>query len=201
VIVLLGIFGGFATMVEAASITVLYAFCVEVFVHRDIDLRRQFPEAGAESARLVGGFLILLAAATGLTGYLVDAGVPQAIFEWVRATIHSKYAFLLILNGFLLVVGCLMHIFSAIVVVVPIIAPLAAAFDIHPVHLGIIFLANLELGFLMPPVGMNLFLSAYRFDRSLGEVTRSVIPFLLILLLGVLAITYVPALSTILLPG
>ncbi|KRT74877.1 MAG: TRAP dicarboxylate transporter subunit DctM [Deltaproteobacteria bacterium CSP1-8] len=201
VIVLLGIFGGFATMVEAASITVLYAFCVEVFVQRDIDLRRQFPEAGAESARLVGGFLILLAAATGLTGYLVDAGVPQAIFEWVRATIHSKYAFLLILNGFLLVVGCLMHIFSAIVVVVPIIAPLAAAFDIHPVHLGIIFLANLELGFLMPPVGMNLFLSAYRFDRSLGEVTRSVIPFLLILLLGVLAITYVPALSTILLPG
>ncbi len=199
VVVLLGIFGGFATTVEAAAMTVLYAFCMEVFLHRDIDLRRQFPEAGAESAQLVGGFLILLAAATGLTGYMVDAGVPQTIFEWVRSSIHSRFAFLLILNGFLLVVGGFMHIFSAIVVVVPIIAPLAAAFDIHPVHLGIIFLANLELGFLMPPVGMNLFLSAYRFDRSLMEVVRATLPFLLILLGGVLAITYIPWLTTALL--
>jgi tripartite ATP-independent transporter DctM subunit len=172
---------------------------MEVFVHRDIDLRRQFPEAGAESARLVGGFLILLAAATGLTGYMVDAGVPQTIFEWVRSTIHSRFVFLLILNGVLLVVGAFMHIFSAIVVVVPILAPLAAAFDIHPVHLGIIFLANLELGFLMPPVGMNLFLSAYRFDRPLMEVVRATLPFLLILLCGVLAITYIPWFTTALL--
>ncbi|MBI5342054.1 MAG: TRAP transporter large permease subunit [Deltaproteobacteria bacterium] len=199
VIVLLGIFGGFATIVETAALTVLYAFCVEVFVHRGVDLRRQFPEAGVESARLVGGFLLLLAAATGLTGYMVDAGVPQTIFEWVRATIHSKVAFLLVLNGFLLVVGCFMHIFSAIVVVVPIIAPLAAAYDIHPVHLGIIFLANLELGFLMPPVGMNLFLSAYRFDKPFMEVARATLPFLLILLCGVLAITYIPWLTTALL--
>ncbi len=201
VIVLFGIFGGFATTVETAAMAVLYAFCIEVFVHRDVSLRRTFPEAGTESARLVGGFLLLLAAATGLTGYLIDAGVPQTVFQWVRQTIHSRYVFLLILNVFLLVVGSFMHIFSAIVVVVPIIAPLAAAFDVHPVHLGIIFLANLELGFLMPPAGMNLFLSAYRFDRSLGEVYRSVVPFLLILLLGVLVITYVPFLSTILLPG
>jgi tripartite ATP-independent transporter DctM subunit len=199
VVVLLGIFGGFATTVEAAAMTVLYAFCMEVFVHRDIDLRRQFPEAGAESARLVGGFLILLAAATGLTGYMVDAGVPQTIFEWVRGTIHSRFVFLLVLNGVLLVVGGFMHIFSAIVVVVPILAPLAEAFDIHPVHLGIIFLANLELGFLMPPVGMNLFLSAYRFDRPLMDVVRATFPFLLILLCGVLAITYIPWLTTALL--
>ncbi len=197
VVVLLGIFGGFATTVEAAAMAVLYAFCVEVFVHRDVGLRRQFPEAGTESARLVGGFLILFAVATGLTGYLIDAGVPQKIFQWVRQTIHSRIVFLLILNMFLLVVGCFMHIFSAIVVVVPIIAPLAAAFDVHPVHLGIIFLANLELGFLMPPAGMNLFLSAYRFDRSLGDVYRAVIPFLLILLLGVLTITYIPSLTTV----
>ena len=149
----------------------------------------------------MGGFLLLLAAATGLTGYLIDAGVPQTVFQWVRQTIHSRYVFLLILNVFLLVVGSFMHIFSAIVVVVPIIAPLALAFDVHPVHLGVIFLANLELGFLMPPAGMNLFLSAYRFDRPLGEVYRSVLPFILILLLGVLVITYVPLLSTILLPG
>jgi tripartite ATP-independent transporter DctM subunit len=199
VVVLVGIFGGFATTVEAAALTVLYAFCMEVFIHREIDLRRQFPEAGVESARLVGGFLILLAAATGLTGYMVDAGVPQTVFEWVRETIHSRFVFLLVLNGFLLIVGGFMHIFSAIVVVVPIIAPLAAAFDIHPVHLGIIFLANLELGFLMPPVGMNLFLSAYRFDRPFMEVVRATLPFLLILLCGVLAITYIPALTTALL--
>jgi len=196
VIVLLGIFGGFATTVEAAAMTVLYAFCMEVFLHRDIDLRKQFPEAGTECVRLVGGFLILLAAATGLTGYLVDAGVPQTVFEWVRSTIDSRVAFLLVLNGFLLVVGAFMHIFSAIVVVVPIIAPLAAAYGIDPVHLGIIFLANLELGFLMPPVGMNLFLSAYRFDRPFIEVIRSTVPFLLILLCGVLAITYIPWLTT-----
>ncbi len=199
VIVLLGIFGGFATTVEAAAMTVLYAFCMGVFLHRDIDLRRQFPEAGTECVRLVGGFLILLAAATGLTGYMVDAGVPQAVFEWVRATIHSRFFFLLVLNGFLLVVGAFMHIFSAIVVVVPIIAPLAAAYGIHPVHLGIIFLANLELGFLMPPVGMNLFLSAYRFDRPFMDVIRATFPFLLILLGGVLAITYIPWLTTALL--
>jgi tripartite ATP-independent transporter DctM subunit len=197
--VLVGIFGGFATTVEAAAMTVLYAFCMEVFLHRDIDLRRQFPEAGVESSTLVGGFLILLAAATGLTGYMVDAGVPQAIFEWVRSTIHSRFVFLLVLNGFLLVVGAFMHIFSAIVVIVPIIAPLAASFNIHPVHLGIIFLANLELGFLMPPVGMNLFLSAYRFDRPFMEVVRATLPFLLILLGGVLAITYIPWLTTALL--
>ncbi|MBI5576848.1 MAG: TRAP transporter large permease subunit [Deltaproteobacteria bacterium] len=199
VIVLVGIFGGFATIVETAALTVLYAFCVEVFVHRDIDLRNQFPTAGVESARLVGGFLLLLAAATGLTGYMVDAGVPDAIFDWVRETIHSRVAFLLVLNFFLLLVGATMHIFSAIVVVVPIIAPLAASYDIHPVHLGIIFLANLELGFLMPPVGMNLFLSAYRFDRPFMEVARATLPFLLILLCGVLAITYIPWLTTALL--
>jgi tripartite ATP-independent transporter DctM subunit len=200
VIVLAGIFGGFATAVEAAAMTVLYAIGIEVFVHRDIGLRRLLPEAGTESSRLVGGFLLLLAAATGLTGYMIDAGVPQILFEWVRSTIHSRFTFLLILNGFLLAVGAFMHIFSAIVIVVPIIAPLAAAFDVHPVHLGVIFLANLELGFLMPPVGMNLFMSAYRFEKPFGEVCRAVLPFLLLLLAGVLAITYIPWLTTALLP-
>jgi tripartite ATP-independent transporter DctM subunit len=200
VIVLVGIFGGIATTVEAAAMTVLYAACVEAFVHRDTGLRKMLQEAGTETSRLVGGFLLLLAAATGLTGYMVDAGVPQAIFEWVRQTIDSRFTFLLVLNVFLLAVGAFMHIFSAIVIVVPIIVPLAAAFDVHPVHLGIIFLANLELGFLMPPVGMNLFMSAYRFGKPFGEVCRSIVPFLLILLAGVLVITYVPALTTALLP-
>jgi C4-dicarboxylate transporter, DctM subunit len=200
VIVLLGIFGGFATIVEAAALTVLYAVLVELLVHREVGPRKLLGEAGTESTRLIGGFLLLLAAATGLTGYMVDAGVPQTILAWVRSAIHSRVAFLLILNGFLLVIGGFMHVFSAIVIVVPIIAPLAASFDIHPVHLGIIFLANLELGFLMPPVGMNLFMSAYRFRKPFGEVCRSIVPFLLLLLAGVLVITYVPALTTALLP-
>jgi C4-dicarboxylate transporter DctM subunit len=200
VIVLAGIFGGFATIVEAASITVLYAACIELFVQRDVSPRKLLSVAGTESTRLVGGFLLLLAAATGLTGYMVDAGAPQAILEWVRATIGSRLVFLLVLNGFLLVIGGFMHIFSAIVIIVPIIAPLASAYGIHPVHLGIIFLANLEIGFLMPPVGMNLFMSAYRFDKPFGQVCLSVLPFLLLLLAGVLVITYVPELTTALLP-
>ena len=201
VIVLLGIFGGFATVVEAAAMTVLYAFLVEAFVHRDMSVRKDLPRVGTESATLIGGVLIVLAAAMGLTSYLVDAGVPGTILAWVKSTIHSRILFLAVLNLFLLVVGSLMDIFSAIVVVVPIITPLAPVFDVDPVHLGVIFLANLQLGYLTPPVGMNLFLAAYRFDRPLGEVYRSVLPFLLILLLGVIAITYVPLLSTILLPG
>lgn len=201
VVVLLGIFGGFATTVEAAAITVLYAVCVELFVQRDVGPRKLLGTAGTESTRLVGGFLLLLAAATGLTGYMVDAGVPQTILEWVRSTIHSRVAFLLVLNVFLLAIGGFMHIFSAIVIIVPIIAPLAEAFGVHPVHMGIIFLANLEIGFLMPPVGMNLFMSAYRFDKPFPQVCRSVLPFLLLLLAGVLVITYVPEITTALLPG
>ena len=196
VLVVFGIFGGFATMVETAALAVLYVLFVEVFVHRDITLRDDFPRVGAEAATLIGGVLIVMAAAMGLTSYLVDAGVPGDILSWTRATIHSRVVFLMILNVLLLLVGALMNIFSAIVVVVPIIAPLAAAFDISPVHLGIIFLANLELGYLTPPVGMNLFLSAYRFKRPLGEIFASIIPFYLILLAGVLAITYIPALTS-----
>lgn len=200
VIVLAGIFGGFATTVETAALAVLYVLFVESFVHRDVSLRGNFSRVGAEAATLIGGVLIVLAAAMGLTSYMVDAGVPGAILDRVRSTIHSPAVFLIALNAFLLVVGGLMNIFSAIVVVVPIIAPMAAAYGVDPVHLGIIFLANLELGYLTPPVGMNLFLSAYRFDRPLGAVFRSIVPFYLILLGGVLAVTYIPALTTALLP-
>jgi tripartite ATP-independent transporter DctM subunit len=198
-IVLLGIFGGFATTVEAAAMTVLYVFLSGVFLYRDISARGDVARVGTESATLVGGVLVILAAATGLASYMVDAGVAEAIGTWVRTNVHSKVLFLLALNGFLLVVGCLMDIFSAIVVVVPIIAPIGAAFGIHPVHLGVIFLANLQLGYLTPPVGMNLFLSAYRFERPLAEVCRAILPFLLILLGGVLAVTYLPVLTTVLL--
>ena len=195
-LVVLGIFGGFATMVETAALVVLYVLIVEVFVHRDISLRGDFPRVGAEAAMLIGGVLVVMAAAMGLTSYLVDAGIPEATLTWARTNIHSTVVFLIIINVFLLLVGALMNIFSAIIVVVPIIAPMAAVFGVDPVHLGIIFLANLELGYLTPPVGMNLFLSAYRFKRPLGEVFASIVPFYLILLVGVLAITYIPALTT-----
>lgn len=195
VVVIGGIFGGIVTLVEAAAVTVLYAFVVECLVYRDLSIRKQLLGVGADCATLVGGVLLILAVALGFTNYLIDAQVPDLALEWVQEHIESKYVFLLVLNLLLLVVGCMMDIFSAILVVVPLIAPMGEAFGVDPVHLGIIFLANLELGYLTPPVGMNLFLASYRFDEPLTRIYQSVLPFLLILLIGVLLITYVPALS------
>jgi C4-dicarboxylate transporter, DctM subunit len=196
VIVLAAIFGGFATLTEASALTVLYSFVVQCFVMRDLSVRRDLPKVLAETVVLVGGVLVILAAAMGFSSYMVDAEVPARLVEWTQAHIHSPWAFLLALNVFLLIVGCLMDIFSATVVVVPLIIPIAATFGIHPVHLGIIFVANLELGYLTPPVGLNLFLSSYRFGRPVIEVTRASLPMLLILGFGVLVITYVPWLTT-----
>lgn len=194
-VVIGGIFGGVVTLVEAAALTVLYAFVVECLVHRDLSVRRGLPCAAVECATLVGGVLLILGVALGFTNYLIDAQVPDRALEWVQTHIESKYVFLLVLNALLLLVGCMMDIFSAILVVVPLIAPMGEAYGIDPVHLGIIFLANLELGYLTPPVGLNLFLSSYRFGQPLTRVYGSILPFLLILLGGVLLITYVPALS------
>jgi len=198
VIVLAGLFGGVATLVEAAALTALYAFVVETFVYRDLGVRRDAARVMSECGILVGGVLLILGVALGFTNYLIDAQVPARGVLWVKTTISSPLVFLLLLNLFLLVVGCLMDIFSAIVVVAPLIAPMGEAFHIDPVHLGIIFLANMELGYLTPPVGMNLFLSSYRFQKPLMEVYRAVVPMLLVLLFGVLIITYVPALTTLL---
>ncbi len=145
---------------------------------------------------LVGGILLILGFAMGLTDYLFTANVPERLVVWAKEFVHTPWMFLLMLNLVLLVVGCLMDIFSAIVVVAPLIVPMGREFGIDPVHLGIIFLANLELGFLTPPVGMNLFLSSYRFDKPMGEVIRSVLPLLALLLAGVFIITYVPGLTT-----
>ena len=195
VVVIGGIFGGIVTLVEAAAVTVLYAFVVECLVYRDLSIRKRLLGVGTDCATLVGGVLLILAVALGFTNYLIDAQVPDLALEWVQEHIESKYVFLLVLNILLLLVGCMMDIFSAILVVVPLIAPMGAAFGVDPVHLGIIFLANLELGYLTPPVGMNLFLASYRFEEPLTRIYRSVWPFLLILLIGVLLITYVPALS------
>jgi C4-dicarboxylate transporter, DctM subunit len=195
-VVLVAVFGGFATLIEASALTVLYSFVIQCFVLRDLSVRRDLPKVLAETVVLVGGVLVILGAAMGFSSYMVDAEVPARLVEWTKVHIHSPWAFLLALNVFLLIVGCLMDIFSATVVVVPLIIPIAATFGIHPVHLGIIFVANLELGYLTPPVGLNLFLSSYRFKRPLLEVTRASLPMLLILAFGVLVITYVPWLTT-----
>ncbi|MDP7565828.1 MAG: TRAP transporter large permease subunit [Candidatus Marinimicrobia bacterium] len=194
-LILFGIFGGFTTLVETAAMTVVYVFIIEVFVFKDLkskDLRRII----LDCATLIGGVLIILGVAMGLTSYLVDAQIPFKLLAWVQTFISSKFVFLLMLNIFLLVVGCMMDIFSAIIIVVPLITPLGAYFGIDPVHLAIIFIANLELGFLTPPVGINLFLSAYRFDENMPTIYKSTLPFFMVMLLSVLAITYIPILST-----
>jgi tripartite ATP-independent transporter DctM subunit len=176
ILVLAGLFGGFMTPVESAAMTALYAALVECFVHRDIDPIRRLPAVAADCASLVGGFLIILSMALGLTNFLIDAEIPARILETMQGTITSPLAFLLILNVFLLVVGALMDIYSALFVVVPLILPLGAAYGIDPAHLGMIFLANMELGYLTPPMGENLFLSSYRFDRPVLKVFRDTGP-------------------------
>ena len=194
-LILYGVFGGYTTLVETSSIAVIYIFIVEVFVYKDLSIR-DMPRIIIDCATLIGGVLIILGVAMGLTSYIVDAQIPMLLMEWVKETITSKYVFLLLLNILLLVVGCLMDIFSAIIIVVPLITPLLELFpDIHPVHLAVIFIANLELGYLTPPVGMNLFLSAYRFDKDMPVVYKATLPFFLLSLIVVLAITYIPILS------
>lgn len=193
--ILFGIFGGFTTLVETAAMTAVYVYIIEVVIHKDLD----WPNLKTiilDCATLIGGVLIILGVAMGLTSYLVDAQIPLQLLEWVKSTIESKFVFLIILNIFLLAVGCMMDIFSAIIIVVPLITPLGAYFGIDPVHLAIIFIANLELGFLTPPVGMNLFLSAYRFEEDMPTIYKSTLPFFMVMLLSVLAITYIPILST-----
>ena len=190
------IFSGMATAVEASAVTALYALASQTLVHRDISTGGSLLRVFTECVSVVGGVLVILGVAVGLTSYLVSAQVPAHLLQWTESHIDSRFTFLLGLNLFLLIVGCLMDIFSAIVVVVPLIVPLGLAFGIHPVHLGIIFIANLELGYLTPPVGLNLFLSSYRFNKPVLEVARASMPMLLILGIGVLVITYVPWLTT-----
>ncbi len=192
----IALFGGFATPVEAAALTALYAAIIETLVHRDLHWLRDVPRVMAEAGLLVGGVLLILGVALGFTNYLVDAQIPDRAIEWATSTLHSRWAFLAGLNVFLLAVGCVMDIFSAIVVVVPIMVPVALAFGLDPVHLGIVFLANMELGYLTPLVGMNIFFASYRFNKPVLEVCRAVLPFLAVLLVGVLLITYIPWLTS-----
>ena len=194
VVLLAGIFGGITTLTEAAALSVVYALVVEILIHRDLDAARDLPAILVKCATLIGGVMVILGVAMGLTNYFVDAEVPTHAAAWVSAHVESRIVFLLALNVFLLLVGCLMDIFSAIVVVVPLILPASQAFGIDPLHLALIFLVNLELGYLTPPVGMNLFLASYRFDVGLVEVYRSAVPFLVVLGLVVLLVTFAPGL-------
>ncbi len=194
-VILVGIFGGFATLVEAAALTVFYAVFIVCIVHREVSITRDLARVMVESATMVGGFMIILGVALGFTNYLVIAQIPMHALDWVQQFIQSPYLFLLVVNAVLIIAGAFMDIYSAIIVIVPLIAPMAAAYAVDPVHLGVIFLANLQLGYLTPPVGLNLFLSAYRFKRPLARIYRSTFPYLVILLMTALLITYVPALT------
>jgi C4-dicarboxylate transporter, DctM subunit len=186
---------GFASMVEASAAALAYVLLTQCLVMRDLHPSRDLPRVLLKAGSLIGAVLILLASAMGLTSYLVDAEIPSRVLASFQMHIHSPIVFLLVLNLFLLVLGSVLEIYSAIVILTPLVVPLGAAFGIDPVHLGIIFLANLELGFLFPPVGLNLFLSSSRFGKPLPQLYRHVLPFLLIIAIGVLLITYVPDMS------
>jgi tripartite ATP-independent transporter DctM subunit len=172
-------------------------FVIEVVVYRDINVKRDLFSVTRESMTLVGAIFMKIAAATILTAFFVDAGIPERLFQWMSQWVHSPRAFLLVLNVLLLLVGCLMDIFSAIVVVVPLIVPAAAQFHIDPYHLGVIFLLNLEIGYLLPPAGLNLFIAAFRFNRPITEIYRAVVPFILLMVVALMLVTYVPSLTVV----
>ena len=198
VVVLGGIYSGYFAVSEAAAITAAYVFLAEVVIYRDIKWR-ELPQVMRKSMVLVGGILIILGSALGFTNYLIDAEVPMNLFNLFKAYTDSPYVFLILLNLFLLVVGCLLDIFSALIVVVPLITPVANAYGINPIHLGIIFLANLQIGALTPPVGMSLFISSLRFQQPMSKIIMASLPFIALLLFVLAIITYVPWLSLALL--
>jgi tripartite ATP-independent transporter DctM subunit len=191
-----GIYLGLFTASEAASVMAFYVMLAEVFIYKDLDLLRDIPRVAVKSMLLVGAIFLVLGTALGFTSYLIDAQIPDKIFAWLHSYVSSKVLFLILLNAFLLVIN-MIEIFSAIIIVVPIIVPVAAGYGIDPVHLGIIFLLNLEIGYMLPPLGLNLFLAGSRFHKKLPELYRAVGPFLLILLVMLAIVTYLPSLSLI----
>ncbi len=193
-VILGGIYSGYFAVSEAASVTALYVLVVEVFILKEISLAR-LVHIIRESMMLVGGIMIILGVSLASTNYLIDTEVPTRLFEFIQQHIESKLTFLILLNIFLLLLGMMLDIFSALVIIVPIILPIAVGYGIHPVHLGMIFLANMQLGYFTPPVGMNLFIASYRFEKPVMTLYRATIPFFFILLLAVLIITYWPWLS------
>jgi len=195
VLIVGGIFGGFVTITEAAAFTAAYALIVEVLVCKKVCMAADLMKVIVETVKLVGSILIILGVAMGLTNLLIDAQLPMQLLQVIETRIESPLEFLLLLNIFLLIVGAMMDIFSATIVVVPLILPLAARYNIDPVHLGIIFLANLEIGYLTPPVGLNLFIASQRFGKSVLALFNAALPFLFIMLIWLAMLTYVPAMS------
>ena len=197
-IVLGGIYSGFFAISEAAAVTALYVIIIEVIVLKEINIS-DLPIIMRESMLLVGGILLVLSVSLASTNYMIDSGMPERIFNIVSEVISSKYSFLALLLLFLIILGALLDIFSAIVLVVPILLPIAAQYQIDPIHLGIIFLATMQLGYITPPVGINLFIASFRFEKSIIDVYSSTIPFFVILLFSVILITFWPTLTLILL--
>ena len=194
-IILVGIYGGIFTVTEAAAVAAFYTLLIEVVIYKDLHLFKDVPRIMKESMVLIGGIFIILGMAMGLTNYLIDAEIPMKILAYMKNFIDSKLTFLILLNIFLLVVGCMMDIFSAIIVVVPLIVPIAQSFGVDMVHLGIIFLTNLEIGYSTPPVGINLFIAGSRFNKPIVKLYRAVLPFLGLRLIGLIIVTYFPWLS------
>jgi tripartite ATP-independent transporter DctM subunit len=189
-----GIYGGYIAVSEAAAVAVLYVLVVDVLILREIKIK-QLPSIMRESMILVGGVLIILSVSLASTNYMIDAEIPTKLFDFIREHIDSKLTFLMLLNIFLLVLGMMLDIFSALVIIVPLTLPIAVGYGIHPIHFGIIFLANMQIGYFTPPVGMNLFIASYRFNKPITELYYATIPFMLILFVAVLIITYWPALT------
>ncbi len=195
-----GIYAGFIAVSEAAALTAFYVLVVEVLIRREITFQ-QLPKVIREAMLMVGGIMIILAVSLASTNYIIDAEIPTRVFDTIQAHIDSKWTFLILLNIFLLLLGMMLDIFSAIVIMIPLILPIALGYGIDPLHLGIIFLANMQLGYFTPPVGMNLFIASYRFEKPVLDIYKATLPFFFILLGVVLIITYWPGLSLMLLPG
>jgi len=196
-LVLGGIYGGLFAVSEAAAITALYVLIIQIFIYKETSLK-ELPDIAKEAMLIVGGILLILGVSLALTNYLIDAEIPAMLFEWVKKHVDSPLTFLLFLNIFLLILGAILDIFSALVIMVPLIVPLAIGYGIDPIHLGIIFLANMQLGYFTPPVGMNLFIASYRFNKPITDIYKATIPFFFVLLAAVLIITYWPTLSLVL---
>ncbi|MFT7255531.1 MAG: C4-dicarboxylate transporter DctM subunit [Candidatus Azotimanducaceae bacterium] len=194
VLVLGGIYSGFFAVSEAAAVTAFYVLLVEVFIHREVKVRA-LPDIIRESMVMVGGILLILGVSLAFTNFLIDAEIPQQLFEWIQTYVSNKLTFLILLNIVLLALGAILDIFSALVIMIPLIVPMALRFGVDPVHLGIIFLANMQIGYFTPPIGMNLFIASYRFNRPITELYRATLPFMAVLIVALLIITYVPAVS------
>jgi C4-dicarboxylate transporter DctM subunit len=196
VLILGGIYSGFFAVSEAAAVTAFYVLLVEVVIHREVKFRA-LPGIIREAMVMVGGILLILGVSLAFTNFLIDAEIPQQLFEWIQTYVSSKLTFLILLNIVLLALGAILDIFSALVIMIPLIVPMALRFGVDPVHLGIIFLANMQIGYFTPPIGMNLFIASYRFNRPITELYRATLPFMAVLIVALLIITYVPEVSLI----